>query len=88
MVDLPLRHPQLYRALGIKPFRGILLHGPPGTGKTSIARAVANETGAFLYVINGPEIISGMLGESEHNLRYGKSYITIANSQSHVTKYF
>ncbi|XP_019859934.1 PREDICTED: transitional endoplasmic reticulum ATPase-like isoform X2 [Amphimedon queenslandica] len=70
MVDLPLRHPQLYRALGIKPSRGILLHGPPGTGKTSIARAVANETGAFLCVINGPEIISGMLGDSEHNLRY------------------
>ena len=59
--------------MGIKPSCGILLHGPPGTGKTSIARAVANETGAFIYVINGPEIVSGIVGESELNLRHGKT---------------
>lgn len=53
MVELPLRHPQLFKAIGIKPPRGILLFGPPGTGKTLIARAVANETGAFFFLLNG-----------------------------------
>jgi SpoVK/Ycf46/Vps4 family AAA+-type ATPase len=48
---------------------GVLLHGPPGTGKTLIARAVANETGAFFFLINGPEIMSKMAGDSEANLR-------------------
>jgi len=69
MVELPLRHPQLFKAIGVKPPRGILLYGPPGTGKTLIARAVANETGAFFYLINGPEIMSKLAGESESNLR-------------------
>jgi len=69
MVELPLRHPQLFKALGIKPPRGILLYGPPGTGKTLIARAVANETGSFFFLINGPEIMSKLAGESESNLR-------------------
>ena len=71
MVELPLRHPQLFKAIGVKPPRGILLYGPPGTGKTLIARAVANETGAFFFLINGPEIMSKMAGESESNLRKG-----------------
>ncbi|PVV03740.1 hypothetical protein BB560_001768 [Smittium megazygosporum] len=69
LVELPLRHPQLFKTIGIKPPRGILLYGPPGTGKTLIARAVANETGAFFFLINGPEIMSKMAGESESNLR-------------------
>lgn len=69
MVELPLRHPQLFKAIGVKPPRGILLFGPPGTGKTLIARAVANETGSFFFLINGPEIMSKMAGESESNLR-------------------
>jgi transitional endoplasmic reticulum ATPase len=69
MVELPLRHPQLFKTIGIKPPRGILLFGPPGTGKTLIARAVANETGSFFFLINGPEIMSKMAGESESNLR-------------------
>ena len=69
MVELPLRHPGLFKAIGVKPPRGILLYGPPGTGKTLIARAVANETGAFFFLINGPEIMSKMAGESESNLR-------------------
>ena len=69
MIELPLRHPQLFKALGVKPPRGVLLHGPPGSGKTLIARAVANETGAFFFLINGPEIMSKMAGESESNLR-------------------
>lgn len=53
MVELPLKHPSLFKAIGVKPPRGILLYGPPGTGKTLIARAVANETGAFFFLING-----------------------------------
>lgn len=69
MVELPLRHPQLFKSIGIKPPRGILLYGPPGTGKTLIARAVANETGAFFFLLNGPEIMSKLAGESESNLR-------------------
>jgi transitional endoplasmic reticulum ATPase len=69
LVELPLRHPQLFKSLGIKPPKGLLMYGPPGSGKTLIARAVANETGAFFFLINGPEIMSKMAGESEDNLR-------------------
>jgi transitional endoplasmic reticulum ATPase len=69
MVELPIRHPQIFQNIGIKPPRGILMYGPPGSGKTLIARAVANETGAFFFLINGPEIMSKMAGESEGNLR-------------------
>jgi transitional endoplasmic reticulum ATPase len=69
MIELPLRHPTLFKTLGVKPPRGVLLYGPPGSGKTLIARAVANETGAFFFLINGPEIMSKMAGESEKNLR-------------------
>jgi len=69
MIELPLRHPTLFKTLGVKPPRGVLLYGPPGSGKTMIARACANETGAFFFCINGPEIMSKMAGESESNLR-------------------
>ena len=69
MIELPLRHPLLFKTLGVKPPRGVLLYGPPGSGKTLIARAVANETGAFFFLINGPEIMSKMAGEAESNLR-------------------
>ena len=68
-VELPLRHPQLFKSIGVKPPRGILMFGPPGSGKTLIARAVANETGAFFVIVNGPEIMSKLAGESESNLR-------------------
>merc|ERR1719162_653391 len=69
LVELPLRHPQLFKTIGVKPPRGILMFGPPGSGKTLLARAVANETGAFFFLINGPEIMSKLAGESESNLR-------------------
>jgi len=69
LIELPLKQPVLFKRIGIKPPRGILLHGPPGTGKTLIAKAIANETGAYLHIINGPEIMSKMSGESESNLR-------------------
>merc|ERR1711862_185022 len=64
MIELPLRHPTLFKTLGVKPPRGVLLYGPPGSGKTLIARAVANETGAFFFLINGPEIMSKMVRPS------------------------
>ena len=69
MIELPLRHPKIFRNLGVRPPKGVLLFGPPGTGKTLIARAIANETGVFFFLINGPEIMSKMAGESEKNLR-------------------
>ncbi|GAB2226975.1 hypothetical protein Droror1_Dr00008774 [Drosera rotundifolia] len=69
LVELPLRHPQLFKTIGMKPPKGILLYGPAGTGKTLIARAVANETGAFIFRINGLEIMSKLAEQSESNLR-------------------
>lgn len=69
MIEVPLRHPELFSKLGINPPRGVLLHGPPGTGKTMIARAVASETDANFISISGPEVVSKFYGESEHRLR-------------------
>lgn len=69
MIELPLKHPELFERLGVDPPKGILLHGPPGTGKTLLAKAVANESGARFFVINGPEVMSKFYGESEENLR-------------------
>jgi transitional endoplasmic reticulum ATPase len=69
MVELPLKHPEVFERLGIKPPRGVLLHGLPGCGKTLLARAVAHEADtAFIYV-SGPEIIQKFYGESEARLR-------------------
>ena len=62
MVELPLRHPQLFKTLGVKPPKGVLLYGPPGSGKTLSARSIATETGAFFYCLNGPESMSKMQG--------------------------
>ncbi len=69
MIELPLKYPQIFERLGIDPPRGVLLHGPPGCGKTLIARAVANETDAFFRTISGPEIMHKFYGQSEANLR-------------------
>jgi len=69
LVELPLKHSELWRKLGINTPRGVLLTGPSGCGKTAMARAVAAETGAYFFVINGPEVISKRAGESETNLR-------------------
>ncbi|MBS7652055.1 CDC48 family AAA ATPase [Candidatus Bathyarchaeota archaeon] len=69
MVELPLRHPEIFQRLGIDPPKGVLLHGPPGTGKTLLARAVANESEANFYAVNGPEIMSKFYGESEARMR-------------------
>jgi transitional endoplasmic reticulum ATPase len=69
MVELPLRYPELFTRLGVDPPKGVLLHGPPGTGKTRLARAVANESDASFFTINGPEIMGSAYGESEKHLR-------------------
>ncbi len=69
LVQLPLRFPHVYRHLGITAPRGIILYGPPGAGKTHLARAVANEVEARFYYINGPDVIGTYTGETEANLR-------------------
>lgn len=69
MIELPLKHPDLFERLGIEPPKGVLLHGPPGTGKTWIAKAVANESGANFFSVQGPEIMSKYYGQSEGKLR-------------------
>ena len=69
MVELPLRYPELFTRLGVDPPKGVLLHGPPGTGKTRLAQAVANESDAYFSIINGPEIMGSGYGESEKRLR-------------------
>jgi transitional endoplasmic reticulum ATPase len=69
MIELPLRYPQVFGRLGIDPPKGVLLHGPPGCGKTLLARAVASETAAAFLSVSGPEIISKFYGESEAKLR-------------------
>lgn len=69
MIELPLRYPEVFERLGIDPPKGVLLHGPPGCGKTLIARAVAHETSANFVHINGPEVIDKWYGASEAHLR-------------------
>ncbi|MCD6434704.1 MAG: AAA family ATPase, partial [Candidatus Diapherotrites archaeon] len=69
MVELPMKNPEIFERLGITPPKGVLLSGPPGCGKTLLAKAVANESGANFYAINGPEIMSKWYGESEKRLR-------------------
>ena len=69
MIELPLRYPEVFERLGIDPPKGVLLHGPPGCGKTLIARAVAHETNAYFLHINGPEIIDKWYDSSETTLR-------------------
>jgi transitional endoplasmic reticulum ATPase len=69
MVELPLKHPEIFDKLGIEPPKGVLLHGSPGTGKTLLAKAVANEAEAHFILLNGPEVMSKFYGESEKRVR-------------------
>ena len=80
MIELPLRHPEIFEQLGIDPPKGVLLCGPPGCGKTLIARAVANETDAKFLGLSGPEIMHKFYGESEAHLR--KVFEDAANGPS------
>jgi transitional endoplasmic reticulum ATPase len=69
MIELPLRYPEVFKRLGIDAPKGVLLHGPPGCGKTLIARSIAHETDANFFSVSGPEIIHKFYGESEAHLR-------------------
>ncbi len=69
MVEYPIRYPELFERLGIEPPKGVLLYGAPGTGKTLLAKAVANESDAHFILISGPELVSKFVGESEEKLR-------------------
>ncbi len=69
MVEIPLKYPELFNKLGINPPAGVLLHGPPGSGKTLLAKAVANESDANFILLNGPEIMNKFYGESEKRVR-------------------
>jgi transitional endoplasmic reticulum ATPase len=69
LVEIPLKHPEIFERLAIEPPKGILLHGVPGTGKTLLAKAVANESDANFILLNGPEIMSKFYGESEKKVR-------------------
>jgi transitional endoplasmic reticulum ATPase len=69
MVELPLRYPEVFEKLGIDPPKGVLLYGPPGCGKTLVAKALANETSAYFTHVGGPEIMGKYYGESEERLR-------------------
>ncbi|MFC1686225.1 AAA family ATPase, partial [Nanoarchaeota archaeon] len=69
MIELPLKHPEIFVRLGIDPPKGVLMFGPPGSGKTLLAKAVATESEANFVLINGPEIMSKFYGESEKKLR-------------------
>ena len=69
IVELPLRHPELFSRLGVEPHSGVLLYGPPGCGKTLLAKVIASESDANMYSINGPEIMNKYYGETEARLR-------------------
>ncbi|KAI3731962.1 hypothetical protein L1987_63156 [Smallanthus sonchifolius] len=77
-VIVPLFHPELPRELGVRPMAGLLLHGPPGCGKTKLAHAIANEAGVPFYKISATELVSGISGASEENIRelFSKAYRT------------
>ncbi|CEI89818.1 Putative Adenosinetriphosphatase [Rhizopus microsporus] len=69
LIAMPLAHPEVYIHTGVQPPRGVLLHGPPGCGKTKLAHAIAGELGMPFFNISAPSIVSGMSGESEKKIR-------------------
>ena len=73
---MPLRHPEVFSHIGVPPPRGVLLYGPSGTGKTTLARAVAAETGAYIVVLNGPEVMSKQAGKCKRLERLALGCVT------------
>lgn len=69
IIELPLKHPEIFQSLGIEPPKGVLLYGPPGCGKTMLVRAIANAVGATFFAISGPEVMTKWVGQSAANLR-------------------
>ncbi|KAI9276269.1 P-loop containing nucleoside triphosphate hydrolase protein [Sporodiniella umbellata] len=69
LIAMPLAHPEVYLHTGVQPPRGVLLHGPPGCGKTRLAHAIAGELEVPFFNISAPSIVSGMSGESEKKIR-------------------
>ncbi|KAH8062639.1 ATP binding protein [Aureococcus anophagefferens] len=86
LVETRLKRPEFYEKVGVAPPRGVLLHGAPGCGKTSIARAVAAETGAYFFLINGAEILSKQAGEAEANLAQGLRRGAQARAVAHLPR--
>ncbi len=79
LVTLPLKFPHLFARYNMRPPRGVLLWGPPGTGKTCLARGAAAEVGVPLFVINGPDVVSEFYGESEASLQGKRLVLAIAH---------
>lgn len=69
LVQFPVEHPEMFEKFGMQPSRGVLFYGPPGCGKTMLAKAVANECQANFISVKGPELLTMWFGESEHNVR-------------------
>ena len=69
IIEYPLTHPEIFRHLGVDPPRGVLLRGPPGCGKSVLADAIAGELGVTYYKVSAPEIVTGISGESERQIR-------------------
>jgi transitional endoplasmic reticulum ATPase len=69
-IELPLRHPELFKRLGVEAPKGVLLHGAPGTGKTLLAKAIVNETNANFYSISGPEIMSNFMVKVSYYVKF------------------
>ena len=88
LVSLPLKAPQLFARYSIRPPRGVLLWGPPGCGKTCLARAAAAEAGCPLLVLNGPDVVSEFYGESEAGLQGALAMLTqpMSGLVLHVTQ--
>lgn len=88
LIAMPLAHPEVYLHTGVQPPRGVLLHGPPGCGKTRLAHAIAGELGVPFYNISAPSIVSGMSGESEKKIREVFEEARVREKEVRVADFF